>query len=169
MRDALIHLLRLAYFMLPAYCANMAPPFVRFWRGWNPPISRRWLGDHKTVVGFLAGVCAGVLATGMQRLLDAPIALVDYRRWLVLGLLFGGGAMLGDALKSFAKRRLRITPGARWIPFDQLDFVLGALILVATQAKLDWVDIALILALSFVADVAVNRLAFRCGIKNSPW
>lgn len=169
MRDALVHLLRLAYFMLPAYCANMAPPFVRFWRGWNPPISRRWLGDHKTVVGFLAGVCAGVLATGLQRLIDAPIALVDDRHWFVLGLRFGVGAMLGDTLKSFAKRRLRIAPGERWIPFDQLDFVLGALILVAPQVELSWPDIALVLALSFVADVVVNRLAFHCGIKDSPW
>lgn len=169
MRDALFHLLRLAYFMLPAYCANMAPPFVRFWPGWNRPISRRWLGDHKTVVGFLAGVCAGVLATAVQRLVDAPIALVDYRHWFVLGLLFGIGAMLGDALKSLAKRRLRIAPGERWIPFDQIDFVLGALLLVAPRAELSGADVVVLLALSFVADIAVNRLAFRCGIKNSPW
>jgi CDP-2,3-bis-(O-geranylgeranyl)-sn-glycerol synthase len=169
MRDAFFHLLRLAYFMAPAYCANMAPPFVRFWRGWNRPISRRWLGDHKTVVGFLASVYAGVLTTAMQRLVDAPIALIDYRNWFAVGLLFGAGAMLGDALKSFAKRRLGIPPGDRWIPFDQLDFVLGALILVAPWAKLGWPDIAVILALSFAADVVVNRLSYRCGIKDSPW
>ena len=34
----------------------MAPPFVRSWGGWNPPISRHWLGGHKTVVGFAAGL-----------------------------------------------------------------------------------------------------------------
>lgn len=38
--------------MLPAYLANMTPPLVRFWKGWNRPISRKWLGDHKTVVGL---------------------------------------------------------------------------------------------------------------------
>src|ERR1700687_2831286 len=37
----------LMYLMLPAYLANMAPPFTRFWRGWNRPISRKWLGEHK--------------------------------------------------------------------------------------------------------------------------
>jgi len=168
-RGAFVHILQLAYFMLPAYCANMAPPFVRFWHGWNRPISRRWLGDHKTVVGFLAGVCAGVLATAMQRLVDAPIAIVDYRHWLALGLLFGTGAMLGDAFKSFAKRRLHIAPGERWIPFDQLDFVIGALILVGPRIELGWSDVVLVLALSFVADLVVNWLAFRCGIKDSPW
>jgi len=50
-----LHVLQLIYLMLPAYLANMAPPFTRFWPGWNRPISRRWLGDHKTVVGFAQG------------------------------------------------------------------------------------------------------------------
>jgi hypothetical protein len=45
----------LVYVMLPAYFANMAAAFAKFWPGWNRPISRRWLGDHKTVVGFLLG------------------------------------------------------------------------------------------------------------------
>lgn len=44
--------MQLVYFIAPAYAANMLPPFVKYWRGWNPPISRRWLGDHKTVLGF---------------------------------------------------------------------------------------------------------------------
>jgi len=30
--------------MAPAYLANMTPPFMKYWKGWNPPISRRWLG-----------------------------------------------------------------------------------------------------------------------------
>jgi len=29
----LMRLLELVYFMLPAYVANMSPPFTRFWRG----------------------------------------------------------------------------------------------------------------------------------------
>jgi CDP-2,3-bis-(O-geranylgeranyl)-sn-glycerol synthase len=38
--------------------------------------------------------------------------------------------MSGDALKSLVKRRVGIAPGAPWIPWDQLDFALGALVLV---------------------------------------
>jgi hypothetical protein len=44
-------LLALVYLMPPAYFANMAPPFVKYWRGWNRPIHHAWLGDHKTVMG----------------------------------------------------------------------------------------------------------------------
>jgi len=57
----LFRVLQLVYFMAPAYLANMAPPFVRYWKGWNRPISRRWLGSHKTVVGFGVGVLGAVL------------------------------------------------------------------------------------------------------------
>jgi hypothetical protein len=57
---------RLVYFMAPAYIANMTPPLVRYWRGWNRPISVRWLGSHKTIVGFGAGLLMAVVVTLAQ-------------------------------------------------------------------------------------------------------
>lgn len=169
MSDPWVRLLQLAYFMLPAYCANMAPPFTRYWRGWNRPIHERLLGSHKTVLGFLAGVATGVLVAGMQSRIHTPWSLVDYQHWLLLGLGLGGGAMLGDALKSLIKRMLHIRPGARWIPFDQLDFVVGALALTGAYAGLGATDVATIAIMTFVGDIAVNQLSYRLGIKDSPW
>lgn len=169
MNDPWIRLLQLAYFMLPAYCANMAPPFTRYWRGWNRPIHERLLGSHKTVLGFLAGVTAGVLVARVQSRIHAPWSLVDYQHWLLLGLGLGGGAMLGDALKSLVKRMLHVRPGAPWLPFDQLDFVCGALALTGTHAGLGVADVAAIVTMSFVGDLAVNQLSYRLGIKDSPW
>lgn len=169
MSDLWTRLLQLAYFMLPAYCANMAPPFVRYWHGWNRPIHERLLGNHKTVLGFLAGVAAGVLAAAAQSRIHAPWSLVDYRHWPLLGLGLGGGAMLGDALKSLAKRKLHIRPGAPWIPFDQLDFVAGALALTGACAGLGAIDVAAIAVMSFVGDIAVNQLSYRLGIKAGRW
>ena len=131
-----MRLVELVYLMLPAYFANMAAPFSKFWPGWNAPISRRWLGARKTVVGLAQGT----------------------------------GAMSGDGAKSFVKRRLGIAPGHRWVPADQLDFVVGALLL--TWPWLTWLhftDVLLILAFTFVADIAVNRISFRLGIRDTPW
>lgn len=162
-------LVALLYFMAPAYLANMAPPFVRYWKGWNRPINERLLGSHKTVIGFALGVVAGVLATGVQAALALPISRLDYAAWPLLGLGFGLGAMAGDSLKSLLKRRLGITPGWPWVPFDQIDFVFGALLLVAPWARLSWFEVLLILIGSFLAGLLVNRLAFRLGIKDSPW
>lgn len=169
MSDALNHIFQLAYFMAPAYCANMVPPFVRYWRGWNRPIHARLFGSHKTVVGFATGVAAGLAATVAQHWIDAPFSLVDYEHWAAIGFGFGFGAMAGDTLKSLIKRRLQIPPGARWIPFDQLDFAIGALALVAAYANLSATDMLTVLAMTFVGDLAINRLAFRWHIKETAW
>jgi CDP-2,3-bis-(O-geranylgeranyl)-sn-glycerol synthase len=79
------------------------------------------------------------------------------------------GAVGGDLLKSFLKRRRRIPPGARWIPADQLDFVIGAIALIAPFAHLTWSDVVAVLLVSFVADIAVNQVAFRLQIRETPW
>ena len=162
----LSHLLRLLYFMAPAYAANMAPPLVRYWKGWNPPISGRWLGEHKTVIGFGLGLLAAVVVTFIQSRLVLPGSLVAHDHWAALGLRFGLGAMTGDSAKSFVKRRLRIAPGDPWIPWDQLDFTLGALVLVWGRAALSWADLATILIVTGFGHVLVNHLGYWIGIRN---
>jgi CDP-2,3-bis-(O-geranylgeranyl)-sn-glycerol synthase len=166
---ALPRLIQLLYFMAPAYAANMAPPFVRYWKGWNRPISRRWLGSHKTVVGFGIGVLAAVAATFIQSRIAWEDALVAPESWPTLGLRFGVGAMAGDTAKSFVKRRAGIAPGRPWLPWDQLDFVLGALALVWGAAALSWVDLATILVSSVIGHVLVNHLAYRLRIRDVKW
>ena len=165
----LFRVLQLVYFMAPAYLANMAPPFVRYWKGWNRPISRRWLGAHKTVLGFAAGVLAATLVTFVQWLVGWSGSIVAYDDWAVLGVLFGTGAMAGDCAKSFFKRRLGVEPGRPWIPFDQLDFVLGALVFVGTRVTLAWADVLVILLLSFCGNILVNHLGYWLGVRDTRW
>src|SRR5213083_3320199 len=162
-------ILQLAYFMAPAYVANMAPPFVRYWKGWNRPISRRWLGTHKTVLGFVVGVLAAMLVTFVQRRLAWSGSIVAYDEWALLGVLFGVDAMAGDCAKSFFKRRLGVEPGRPWIPFDQLDFVLGALVLVVARVALAWADVVTILLLSFCGHILVNHLGYWLGVRDTRW
>ncbi|MBF6024839.1 CDP-archaeol synthase [Lysobacter niastensis] len=159
----------LLYFMAPAYLANMAPPFVRYWRGWNRPISTRLFGGHKTVVGFALALATGVLTTAAQAGLGRPAVWAVHAPWLWIGLGMGIGVAAGDAIKSLFKRRIGIAPGARWLPFDQLDFAVGALLLVGPWITLSAGDVALILAATFVGDLLVNRISCALGIKASPW
>jgi len=120
-----MQLLELVCAMLPAYVANMASPFAKFWPGWNRPISRRWLGDHKTIVGFLLGVAAGVLTSYLQSHISwSPHSLEPSSR-IAVGWAQGVGAMSGDVVKSFFKRRVGIAPGRPWLPADQLDFIVS--------------------------------------------
>ena len=160
---------QLLYLMAPAYLANMTPPFARFWPGWNRPISERSLGSHKTAVGAVGGVIVAVAVALLQSRLAWRGSLVDYDRWPLVGLVLGVGAMGGDIAKSYVKRRVGIAPGARWIPADQLDFVIGALVLIAPMARIGWLDVSLVLAISFVGDLAVNQVAFRLGVRDTAW
>jgi CDP-2,3-bis-(O-geranylgeranyl)-sn-glycerol synthase len=159
----------LVYLMAPAYAANMAPPFVRFWPGWNRPISAVLFGNHKTVVGFALGVTAGVLAAWVQSRIAWSRSLLTPSNWLAIGVASGLGAMAGDSMKSFFKRRAGIPPGESWIPADQLDFVVGALVLMLPLIRLGLADVAIILAITFVGDIVVNQLSFLLGIRSTRW
>jgi CDP-2,3-bis-(O-geranylgeranyl)-sn-glycerol synthase len=164
-----MRLLSLIYLMLPAYCANMAPPFVKYWPGWNRPINERLFGAHKTIVGFGAGVVVGIFVAFLQSLVAwkaSPWAPGD---WPVVGLASGFGAMLGDSVKSLFKRKRHIAPGRPWIPADQLDFVIGALLLLWPLVRIDVAGVAFILVFSFVADVAVNQASYVLGIRDTRW
>ena len=162
-------IVQLAYLMLPIYLANMAAPFARHWRGWNYPISRRWLGSHKTVVGFALGVATAVVVTFVQSRVRWSGSLISYEQWLLLGLSCGIGALGGDSIKSLIKRRLGIPPGQSWIPADQLDFIVGGLLILSFWARLSWLDVVSILALSFVGDVIVNQVAYYLRIRDTKW
>lgn len=159
----------LIYLMLPIYVANMAPPFVKYWHGWNRPISARLLGNHKTVVGFFLGIAAAILTTLVQSRIHWQSDLVNYEQWFLLGLSCGCGAMIGDSVKSYFKRQLRIASGRSWVPADQLDFVLGGLLALSFWARLGWLDVITILTLSFVGDIIVNHLSFQLGIRDTRW
>ncbi len=164
-----MRVLELVSFMAPAYVANMAPPFVRYWKGWNRPISARWLGTHKTVVGFVAGIAAAVIVSFLESRLGWGAGVATDAGWLDLGARMGLGAMLGDTAKSFFKRRRGVPPGGTWIPFDQLDFVLGALVLVWPRAALSLADVAVVLALSFVGHILVNHVGYWLGVRDARW
>jgi CDP-2,3-bis-(O-geranylgeranyl)-sn-glycerol synthase len=165
-----LRIIQLMYFMAPAYVANMVPPFLKYWKGWNPPINRRWLGSHKTVLGFAAGVLAAVLTAALQSSLAwSADAIAARETWLGLGLRLGIGAMAGDAVKSFFKRRAGVPAGARWVPFDQVDFVVGALVLVWPVADLSWLDAAALLLVSALGHILVNHIGYWLGVRPSRW
>ena len=162
-------LLQLFYLMLPIYLANMAPPFVKFWHGWNRPINKRLLGSHKTIMGFAAGIATAVITTCLQSRVPWSGSLMSYNDWLVVGLAAGGGAMAGDSLKSYFKRRRGIAPGNSWIPWDQFDFILGGLLALLPWIRLSALDLTWIFGFTFVAAIVVNHVAYYCGIRETKW
>ena len=87
---------------------------------------------------------------------------------MAFGALENAG-LFGDLVKSFFKRRIGIEPGHRFIPFDQIDFVAGALIFTIFAFKLSWQILIAALVLSFLLHIIVNHLAYWLKIRNEAW
>ena len=85
----------------------------------------------------MVGIVVGILTAGIQAFLFfrsdffRANTLVDYGKvdFILLGALMGGGALIGDLVKSFIKRRLNQPPGKPWFPWDQLDWIAGVIAL----------------------------------------
>jgi CDP-2,3-bis-(O-geranylgeranyl)-sn-glycerol synthase len=172
-------ILQALYFFLPAYLANMAPVFAKnlpflnkpldfgmFWKG------KRIFGDHKTIRGMLAGVLLGSFAFWVQQLLYSypffqELSVIKYSTTsIALGSLLGFGALTGDAVKSFFKRRMNVQPGKSWIPFDQLDFVVGGLAFSCFMFVPSKGIIITLLLVSPVLHVFVNHMGYWWGIRD---
>lgn len=173
--------LQILYFFVPAYVANVTPVLVRGHLQWlDHPLDfgrRIWgervFGAHKTWRGLLAGTVAGIAAFCVQQGIHALgglhwLALVDYdRQSLWMGVLLGLGAGVGDAVKSFFKRQFGIEPGESWVGFDQLDFVVGAYVLVSVLYQPPMLAFLLSLPIVFVGSVVTTVTGYRLGLKES--
>ena len=177
----MIVLLSCFYFMLPAYFANMAPVIVKKISILNLPIdfnkkisNKPLFGKNKTFRGLVFGVLFAIIIAYIQFVfyknnIFVDISFIDYSNWLLLGFLMGFGAIFGDLVKSFVKRRLNYEPGRPFVPWDQTDFVIGALIFVFPLVKLSIDKIIIIIILSFVLHIIVNHLAFYTGVRKEKW
>jgi len=110
---------------------------------------RRLLGSRKTVFGLLSAVTATTL-----------VALMLDVSWQS-GLLVASGAMVGDLLSSFVKRRLGVAPHSVVLGLDQLPEALLPLLLVKTQFALNGWDIVMILAGFCVTEWCLSYLIDR--------
>lgn len=165
------------YFFLPAGFANMAPVFIQKLPLLNIPLDgkgtlkgRRIFGDHKTVRGLLAGIILGTAVAYLQSFhFLSSYELVDYSNWLALGLLQSVGAMLGDAVKSFFKRQKDIPPGQSWFPYDQLDFIIGAILLTELVFPISLTSIMIAILLAPLFHMSINRIGHLLRIRDTPW
>lgn len=151
----------------------MAPVVLRGLPG-GKPIHERWFGQNKTWRGLIVAILMGGLIFWLQKYIYVlgfqRWALIDYADFSVLlGFLLGAGAILGDLFKSFWKRRQGIAPGERWIPWDQLDFVLGGIVF-SFLVYVPPVEVAVILLIiSPVLHIMVNHLGYWLGIRKEKW
>ncbi|RLF12448.1 MAG: CDP-2,3-bis-(O-geranylgeranyl)-sn-glycerol synthase [Thermoprotei archaeon] len=152
-------------FILPAYVANAAPLLLTPWMRVRHPMDfglsmsdgKRILGDTKSWEGFAFGITLGTF-TGA--LISKPL----------LGLALSVGAMIGDLAGSFIKRRAGIEPGHPIPVLDQLDFLVGALILAYILGEtLSPVKVLILVVITPPIHLATNTFAYLLGFKDRPY
>ncbi len=144
------------WYILPAYMSNMAPVLM----GGGSPVDlgKRWmdgrrvLGDHKTWRGFASGMALGTLTGILQ---GDPIR----------GFLLSAGAMCGDLLGSFIKRRLGLPPGRDAPVLDHLDFVVVAMLFDLFHEHMSPGILISVLMMTPLLYELTNRIAKLLGLK----
>lgn len=172
------------FLAIPAFIANMAPVVASrldWFSSMNKPLDagkkfrdKRIFGENKTLRGLVFGTACAMFTTIIQFLLIKNGFLhffffSDISTSLLFGFLGGFGALLGDAVESFFKRQLDIASGRPFIPFDQIDYVLGFTLL--TSFVLNWTTAQIIPLLVFAAfaNPLINLTAYFLGIKKTYW
>lgn len=133
-------------------------------------------GEHKTWRGMIGATVAGGLVWMGQvwlynhtNVID-PWYFVDFNDYPIwTGFVLGFGAMFGDLIKSFFKRRFDVKSGKKWVPWDQIDYIIGGL--AAGQFILPftlhmWV---IILFSGFFFHLFINWIGYELKLKEHPW
>jgi CDP-2,3-bis-(O-geranylgeranyl)-sn-glycerol synthase len=166
------------YFILPAYVANASPIIFGGGRaidaGKKLPDGKPIFGSHKTVRGFCAGLVAGTLTGAVQSVVLKynllPSFVLPFQFNIMSGFMISLGALTGDLFHSFVKRRFSIPEGSPLPIADQLDFVVGAFFFYfIISQSLSLLTVAIILAVTLPLHLLTNFLAYKLGLKKTPW
>lgn len=173
------------YLMIPAYLANGSALVL----GGGTPLdfgcdawdNRRITGDGVTWRGVIGGGLFGMIIGGLLGLL-ANYGIGQYYfmiassqitflsgfipQGLFLGFLLGFGALIGDSVGSFIKRRLNFERGKPVPLLDQLDFVIMSLIFISPIVNLSLEIIIIILVISIFLHLGANMFAYLIHIKD---
>jgi CDP-2,3-bis-(O-geranylgeranyl)-sn-glycerol synthase len=188
--DALKIIVAALFAMLPAYVSNPVAVLTgggrpmdggRVWKD-----GERVLGDGKTWRGLAGGTLGGMAFCGILTLVvraSGTDALTDFLlpgwgtglSWLYVGFLLAFGALFGDFVKSFFKRRLGRSRGEKSPLLDMYDFILGSWLMTGLLAW-GWFSetfsiwhVLVVLVATPLLHRSVNILGYKMGKKDVPW
>lgn len=175
------------WFFAPAGIANVIPIIVAkvpFLRRFNAPIDmgatyrgKRVFGAHKTWRGLIFGIIFATLTLWGQQYLIGNYAWaaeltssVDYSSLplLLVGPLFGLGALAGDAIESFFKRQRGVKPGEGWFPYDQIDYIIGGALATMPFVQLSLITYVWLIVLWLIIHLVSSYAGYLLGLKDKP-
>lgn len=178
MFDNLVYILGSAiWYILPAYVANASAVVIHgrhpLDQGLKFLDGKPLLGRGKTMVGFFSGVFFGFLTGIIQATAECPYLGFFSQQRVLLALVLSFGAMVGDSLGSFIKRRFDLKQGQATPLLDQWDFIFGAFLLVYLFKDFvptpDLLVALTILVITPFIHITSNYIAFKLKLKVVPW
>jgi CDP-2,3-bis-(O-geranylgeranyl)-sn-glycerol synthase len=169
--NAIDSIILLLLYLIPLYVSNSIPVIIH---GKTPLdlntklFGKPLFGKGKTVIGTLAGLTAGTLS-GAVITIFFPYSIALVTDYFGLAMFLSIGAILGDLVKSFFKRRFGIKSGEKWELADQWDFILGGIIISAFFRLPELWLVTILLIATFFIHKAANFLAYSIKIKEVPW
>ncbi|AAL80522.1 hypothetical protein PFDSM3638_01960 [Pyrococcus furiosus DSM 3638] len=159
------------WYILPAYFANSSPVIlgggtpIDFGKTWRD--GRRIFGDSKTWRGFLGGLTVGTLIGVIQQIIYPyyPSLSLAFKVSFLLAL----GALVGDLIGSFIKRRLNLPPGYPAVGLDQWGFLISALCFAYPVHTIPTGEVLLLLVVTPLIHWGTNVLAYKMKWKSVPW
>lgn len=163
---------------LPAGIANMSPilaNYIPILNKWNTPVDlgitwrgQRLLGENKRWRGAVIGIVVGALVSAIQYTPDIyyQASINSIGSALFSGALLGFGAILGDIVESFFKRRRGVKPGNSWFPFDQTDYIFGGLACWLWYVNINMKTIAYIFVIYFILHLVTRYFGYKLGIND---
>lgn len=161
-------------FFLPAYVANAMPVIasgLKLAPTWAIPINEKVFGKTKTYRGFAFGIIGALIAGLIQYYLGFYNLLSYNLQFFVIAtsFLLGFGALFGDLIKSFVKRRIGKKSGEPWPIFDQIDYVVGGLLFVSVVFIPPIETIIILLLISPLFSLLANMIAYKLKLKKVWW
>ncbi len=155
------------WFIFPAYVANATPVVL----GGGPPIDfnkklpdgNRILGDGKTILGFITGLLGGSIFGILQHLAYGRLG-----GWGI-AILLSLGALIGDMVGSFLKRRRGLARGSPMPGLDQLEFIVGAVLVGSLIVVPRWEMLVVLLVFTPLIHLGTNLVGYKLGFKSEPY
>lgn len=145
--------------LLPAMIANMTPVLLKI-NLWSNPINEEIFGKNKTWRGFIGAIIIGTFSYFLLVKFNLIESVDNLIFILLIGFLFSFGAIGGDLIKSYFKRKIGIKAGESFTPWDQIDYILGVILLTYFIYQYSFSQIIFLLMLGGITSALTHRLGF---------
>lgn len=164
--------IRVLLYLIPLYITNASA--LLFGGKHSLDFGKKLLGKPifgrgKTIEGTIGGLFAGLVSVGLIIFFFGEFTPLLHRNYLLVGTLLCTGAIGGDLLGSFIKRRSGIPRGGRVFLLDQLDFVIGGIALSYWLVIPTPLEATLIIIITILIHSLANYAAFKLKMKKVPW